>query len=105
MGDRGEAALAAGVNRARLDLLSHAERLTGNRFDSLFRSLARTKGRMDAIEAAMVRQVEQVTLPPIPDLPKADGERSEDAKPLINSVWGYLRMVRAMKDRKAYDED
>ena len=31
-------------------------------------------------------------------------ERSEDAKPLINCDWGYLRMVKAMKDRKAYDE-
>ena len=26
------------------------------------------------------------------------------AKPLIDSDWGYLRMVMAMKDRKTYDE-
>jgi hypothetical protein len=97
-------ALTVGVDPARLGLLSHAERLTANRFNGLLRSLTRSKDRLDAIEAAMVRVAEQVELPPIPDTPKADGERSQDAKPLIDSDWGYLRMVMAMKDRKAYDE-
>ena len=73
-----EEALTVGVDRARLDLLSHAERLTANRFNSLLRSLGRSKDRLDAIEARMAWHAEQVALPPIPDAPKADGERSHE---------------------------
>jgi hypothetical protein len=97
-------ALTAGVDRARLDLLSHSERLTANRFNSLLRSLGRSKDRLDAIEARMAWHAEQVALPPIPEAPRAEGEHSETAEPLIDSDWGYLRMVMAMKDRKTYDE-
>ena len=99
-----EAALTVGVDRSKLDLLSHAERLTANRFNAKLRSLSRTKGRLDAIEARMVAIAEEVPLPPIPESPTPEGERSENAKPMINSDWGYLRMVKAMKDRKTYDE-
>jgi hypothetical protein len=102
--DEAETALTVGIDRSSLDLLSHAERLAANRFNALLRSLGRTKDRLDAIEARMLTHAEGVALPPIPEAPKADGERSEAAKPMIDSVWGYLRMVKAMKDRKAYDE-
>ena len=52
----------------------------------------------------MTKVAEGVELPPVPEAPKAEGERLETAKPLIDSDWGYPRMVMAMKDRKAYDE-
>ena len=73
-------------------MLSHAERLTANRFNGLLRSLRRTKGRIDAIEAEMAVVVDQVALPPAPDPPEAI-ERSETASPLVDTDWGYLGMV------------
>lgn len=97
-------ALERGVDRARLDMLSHAERLAANRFNGLLRSLTRNKDRIDAIEAAMGALADDVDLPPTPEPPEAI-ERSETAQPLVDSDWGYLGMVEAMKSRKKYEDE
>ncbi len=96
-----QVALDQGVDQARLDMLSHAERVAANRFNRALRSLGRTKGRIDAIEEAMGALARSVTLPPMPELPEAD-ESVGVVEALVDSDWGYLDMVRAMQDRKAY---
>ena len=73
-------ALAAGVDRAKLDMLSHAQRIAANRFNSLvtsrFNSLtrvvARSKERLDALENAIDEEVRRVALPPSPKTPEAE---------------------------------
>ena len=96
-------ALERGVDRARLDLLSHAERLTANRFNAQLRGLRRTLKRIDAIEARMAWHAEQVELPAAPEPPEAE-ERSQDASPLVDSEDGYARTTEALRDRKRYDD-
>jgi hypothetical protein len=45
-----------------------------------------------------------VLLPPVPEPLKA--EPSEDgAAPLVDSAWGYLGMVEAMRARKKYEDE
>jgi hypothetical protein len=112
---RAQEALTQGSNRTRLDMLSHAERLRANRFNGLLRSLTQAKDRVDAIEAAMEGLVRGVALPPIPELPEAEpsltvepleaGEPPETVEPLVDSDWGYLHMVEAMKARKKYENE
>jgi hypothetical protein len=105
-------ALTAGVDRAKLDMLSHAQRLAANSFNSLvtnrFNSLARvvagSKERLDAIENAIGEEVRRVALPPTPKTPEAE-EKSETAAPLVDSNWGYYGMVDALKARKKYEDE
>jgi hypothetical protein len=104
--------LATGVDRAKLDMLSHAERIAANRFNSLvtsrFNSLtrvvARSKERLDALENAIDEEVRRVALPPAPKTPEAK-EKSETAVPLVDSDWGYYGMVEALKARKKYEDE
>jgi hypothetical protein len=100
-----QTALDRGVDRTRLDKLSRAEQRDARSFNRLLCSLQRAKGRIDSGEAAMRVLAEAVGLPPIPKLLDPDGERSETAKPLVDSDWGYLGMVEAMKARKKYEDE
>ena len=59
---------------------------------------------IEAIEAALSAQAAAVELPPIPEPPEVI-ERSETASPLVNSDWGYLNMVRALKASKKYEDE
>lgn len=97
-------ALDRDVDRARLDLLSHAERLTVNRFNAQLRGLQRTLKRIDAIEARMAWHAEQVELPNAPRPPEAE-ERSNEASPLVDSEDGFARTTEALRDRKRYDDE
>ena len=96
-------AIERDLDRNRLDMLRHAQRRSASRFNGQLRSLARTKSRLDAAAEAMNALARAVDLPPAPDVPEPDGERSETAKPLVDSAWGYLKMVEALRARKAYD--
>ena len=55
------------------------------------------------LDAAMTALAGAVELPPIPKQPEVI-ERSETARPLVDSDWGYLGMVKALKARKQYEK-
>jgi hypothetical protein len=95
--------LARDIDRPKLEMLAHAERLSANRFNSLLRSLGRQRKRMDALEDAMQALADDVTLSASPAPPEAE-ERSQDATPLVDSDDGYYAMVEALKARKKYDD-
>jgi hypothetical protein len=67
--------------------------------------LRRAKSGVEPIEEAMRQEAFRVALPPAPELPKPDGERSETASSLVDSDWGYLGMVEALKARKKYEDE
>jgi hypothetical protein len=106
------AALAAGVDRAKLDTLSSIERLVAESFNSriarpfnrLERLALRAKGHLDAIEAAIQAEVDRVQLPPLPETPEAE-DSSETATPLIDSDWSHIEMIEALKGRKKYEDE
>ena len=92
-----------GIDWDRLNTMLSIQRFAANRFNRLLEALGRAKGGIDTITDAMNALAQDVVLPPAPDLPEPDGERSETAKPLVDSAWRYLLMVEALRDRKNYE--
>lgn len=101
--DEASEVIERGIDWDRLNTMSSIQRFAANRFNRLLEALGRAKGGIDAITDAMNALAQDVVLPPAPDLPEPDGERSETAKPLVDSAWGYLLMVEALRDRKNYE--
>jgi hypothetical protein len=101
--DEASEAIERDIDWDRLNMLRHVQRRSANRFNGQLRSLARTKSRLDAAGRAMNDLARAVDLPPAPDVPEPDGQRSETANPLVDSAWGYRGMVRALKGRKSYE--
>ena len=95
-----QAALQGAEDLAWLDVLSNAQRLEAEQFNRLLLRASsgpscgstRSTGRCPRSWAA--------SNCPSP-APEPDGETSETAKPLVDSEWGFRRMVEAMQARKA----
>jgi len=91
-------------DQAFLDVLSNAQRLDAGAFNGLLKYLELRKLRLDTLERSIAVLLNDVVLPEPPEPPEAE-ERSQDAKPLVDSDWGYLGMVEAMRARKKYEDE
>jgi hypothetical protein len=92
-----QAVIAAEVNQEELMRI-------GGEAEAQIDAIDEARDRLDALDSEIDELAEDIELPDPPEKPEA--EVDEDAqKPLIDSQWGFVQGTRALKARKAYEDE